>query len=546
MRPYLVFAISVLTAMASCTSESEEERGMVFHYNESNGITSLDPAFARNLENMWAVNQLYDGLLALDDSMRIVPSLARSFEVSPDGLLYTFHLRNDAFFHDSECFPKGKGRRLTAHDVAYSFERLRDPQLASPGAWIFASLRPDSGCFALDDSTLVLRLMQPFPPFLGLLTTQYASVVAPEAIEHFGDDFRANPVGCGPFQFAFWKEDVALVFHKNPSYYLRDALGTKLPFLDAVKITFVRDKTAEFLGLLQGRYHFMSGLHPAYKDELLQTNGMLRESYADKIHLSTRPFIKTDYIGFLVDDSLPSVRQSPLSDVRVRQALLLATDRKKMVRYLRNNSVFPAEGGFIPAGLPGHNADLHTQTGYNPSKALALLAEAGYPNGVGMPPVSIATTSDYADLCEFLQHEWSLIGVETEVEVLAGPVHRDKVAHAQLSAFRKSWLADYPDAENFLLLFHSRNHAPNGPNYTHYRNAEFDRLYELANATVDDELRFEIYRQLDSMVMKDVPVIPLYYDRVTHFVRNEVVDFPTNPVNMLDLTRVRLSAVKQP
>lgn len=546
MRFAFVRMLVILLAFISCSAPNPGDESNVFRYNESNGITSLDPAFARNLENMWAVNQIYDGLLALDDSMRIVPAVAGSYELSSDGLNYRFYLRRDVFFHDAECFKGGKGRRVTASDVVYSFNRLRNPLLASPGAWIFDALHSDSGCVALNDSTLQLRLKQPFPPFTGLLTTQYANIVPYEAVAHYGDDFRANAVGCGPFKFAFWMEDVALVLHKNPSYYQTDAHGQPLPHIDAVKISFVRDKTAEYLGLLQGRYHFMSGLHPAYKDELLKADGGLRDIYADRIHLASRPFIKTDYIGFLVDDSIPEVRQSPLFDVRVRQALLHATDREKMVRYLRNNSVFPASGGFIPAGLPGYTASLGSSSDYNPSRALELLSAAGYPNGDGMAPIVISTTSDYADLCEFLQHEWQKLGIRTEIDVMAGPVHREKVAKSQVTVFRKSWLADYPDAENFLLLFHSRNHAPGGPNYTHYRNAEFDALYDQANVTVNDSLRYTMYQRLDSIVMHDVPVLPLYYDRVTHFVRNEVVDFPTNPVNMLDLSRVKLTELKQP
>lgn len=546
MQPTALRIAILFLALYACASPDDASTTNVFHYNESNGITSLDPAFARNLENMWAVNQVYDGLLALDDAMNIVPAVAERFEVADDGLRYRFFLRTDVHFHDSDCFQDGRGRKVTASDVVFSFNRLRDPQLASPGAWIFDVLRTDSGCVALNDSTIELRLNKPFPPFAGLLTTQYANLVPHEAVEHYGDDFRAHPVGCGPFKFAFWMEDVALVLHKNPSYFLVDEDGQSLPHLDAVKISFVRDKTAEYLGLLQGNYHFMSGLHPAYKDELLHANGSLRSNYIDRIHLATRPFIKTDYIGFLIDDSIPSVKAGPLSDVRVRKALLLATDRVKMVRYLRNNSVFPALGGFVPSGLPGFNESVHSSTQYNPTGALELLAEAGYPNGKGMPPISISTTSDYADLCEFLQHEWEKLGVETQVEVMAGPVHREKVAKSQVAVFRKSWLADYPDAENFLLLFHSRNHSPGGPNYTHYRNAAFDALYDKANSTVNDSARYALYRELDSMVMADVPVIPLYYDRVTHFVRNEVVDFPTNPVNMLDLTRVRLELPTQP
>jgi peptide/nickel transport system substrate-binding protein len=140
-----------------------------------------------------------------------------------------------------------------------------------------------------------------------------------------------------------------------------------------------------------------------------------------------------------------------------------------------------------------------------------------------------------------LQHQWSKIGITINVEVLSGSVHREKVAQSQAILFRKSWLADYADEENFLMLFHSKNFAPNGPNYTHYTNAQFDALYDQALETNHPAERQKLYQQMDSLIAEDLPVIPLFYDQVTHFIRNEVVDFETNPVNMLNLTRVKIA-----
>jgi peptide/nickel transport system substrate-binding protein len=514
----------------------------VFHYNESNGITSLDPAFARNLENMWAVNQLFDGLVQLDADLQIQPSIAQSWSISDDGLTYTFTLRKDVFFHDHPVFEGGIGRQVVADDVIYSFQRVLDNRLGSPGRWIFDPLRlpHNEAIDAPNDSTVVLTLARPFPPFLGMLTTQYANIVAREAVERYGQDFRAQPVGCGPFKFAFWLEDVALVFHKHPNYFEFDSSGVRLPYLDAVKISFVRDVSAQYLGLLQGRYHFMSGLHSAYKDELLTPTGDLRSAFDEQIYLQKTPFIKTDYLGVLVDSDLPFATKHPLHDVRVRKALSYATDRAAMARYLRNNSVYPATSGFIPRGMPSYDDDAPDKLGYDLDKAAQLLAEAGYPKGEGLPTIDISVTSDYTDLCEFLQHQWSKVGINVNVEVLSGSVHRERVAQSQVILFRKSWLADYADEENFLMLFHSKNFAPNGPNYTHYANAQFDAMYARALETVHPADRQKLYQQMDSLIAADLPVIPLYYDQVTHFIRKEVFDFETNPVNMLNLTRVKI------
>ena len=260
-------SVLILLVLVSCGTKRSDNKN-VFCYNESNGITSLDPAFARDLEIMWATNQLFDGLVELNDSLQVVPSVAKSFSVSEDLLTYTFILKSDVYFHNNACFPSEQGRKVIASDVVYSFNRILDNAVASPGKWIFEKVGAN-GFFAPNDSTFIIQLKEPFAPFLGLLTTQYANIVPHEAVEMYGTDFRNHPVGCGPFQFAFWYENVALVFHKNPNYYLKDEFGKALPYLDAVKIDFVKDMSAEYQGLLQGKYDFMSGIHNAFKDELL-------------------------------------------------------------------------------------------------------------------------------------------------------------------------------------------------------------------------------------------------------------------------------------
>ena len=533
---------TILLLLTSCLSacyegSSETEKKAVFTYNESNGITSLDPAFARNLENMWAVNQVFDGLVALDENLEIQPSIAESWEVSDDRLTYTFSLRPNVFFHSSDLFPEGN-RAVTAADVLYSFNRILDEKTASPGKWIFDPLRSERPIEVVNSSTLRLHLNKPFPPFLGMLCTQYANIVPEEIVEHFGNDFRSNPIGTGPFKFAFWMEDVALVFHKNEQFWEYDEEGVQLPYLDAVKVEFVRDMSAEYLGLLQGKYDFMSGLHSSFKDELLLPTGELREAFNDKLNFQRVPFIKTDYIGILVDDSAAILEGHPLKNRLVRQALNYSVDREAMVRYLRNNSVYEAGHGFVPKGLPAYNEKAKYGVRFDLVKAKELLKEAGYPDGKGLPSIPLSTTSDYVDLCEFLQFQWAQIGIQVEIDVLASSSHREKVAKSQALLFRKSWLADYPDAENFLMLFYSQNFCPGGPNYTHYSNQTFDSLYDAANLASPKE-RLSLYQSMDSLIMQDAPVIPLFYDQVSHFVRKEVIDFETNGVNMLELKRTK-------
>lgn len=540
-RTYLLMALtlSVLSALVGCTGNSEEENARVFYYNESNGITSLDPAFSRDIEAMWVTNQLFDGLVELDSAMQVVPCIAKRWEISPDGLHYTFHLRDDVFFHPSPLFADSTHRRVTAADFVYSFNRLLDPKLASPATWIFSSVNRSGGggFIAHNDTTLEIVLSEPFRPFLSILTMQYCNVVPREVVEHYGADFRAHPIGSGPFKFAFWYEQVALVFHKHTDYWMKDEQGVALPYLDAVKIDFVKDMSVEFQGLLQGKYDFMSGIHSAFKDELLDAQGNLHPMYANRIRFQRTPFIKTDYLGILMDSSAAINQGSPLNDVRVRRALSYAINKEEMVAYLRNNTVFPAAAGFVPPMLNSDNSQ--TFYPYNPTEAARLLSEAGYPGGQGMPEVVISTTGDYADLMEYIQHELEKIGIPVRINVLQGPALREQSAKAQLAVFRKSWLADYADAENFLTVFYSPNFCPNGPNYTHYKNERFDALYRQCRVERDDSLRTSIIREMNELLMQDAPVIPLYYDQVSHFVRSNISGLQTNPVNMLDLRPVR-------
>ncbi len=203
--------------------------------------------------------------------LNIVPSLANSWDISDDKKTYRFHLRRDVFFHDNEVFPGGRGRRLIASDIVYSLSRLLDKKTASSGAWIFNERISGVEAFrAPDDSTFELRLLTPFHPMLGLLSMQYCSIVPREVVEKYGKDFRNHPCGTGPFQFKSWEEGQDLILVKNENYFEKDSAGIRLPYLDAVKISFFDNRATEFLLLQQGRLDFMNDIDPSFKDEVLE------------------------------------------------------------------------------------------------------------------------------------------------------------------------------------------------------------------------------------------------------------------------------------
>lgn len=541
LKIFLLFFVVLL--LVSCGGNNSAHDGRtVFRYNEAAGISSLDPAFARSQANIWAVNQLFNGLTQLDDNLTVRPCIANSWTVSDDGLTYTFHLRNDVFFHEHPLFG-AKPRKVVANDFVYSFNRITDPATTSPGGWIFSPVKRDleghCAFSAPDDSTFIVELSHAFPPFPGMLSMQYCSVVPHEITTHYGRDFRSNPIGTGPFYFKMWKEGVKMVLLKNPRYFETDSTGTPLPYLDAVAISFVIDKQTAFLEFVKGNLDFMSGIDASYKDELLTRSGELNPDYKLKFNLSKAPYLNTEYLGFVVDTILPQSKNNPLCDVRVRQAINYGFDRRKMMLYLRNNIGIPGTYGFIPPGLPASGTDGTYGYNYKPDKARQLLAEAGYPGGKGLPPITLSTNASYLDLCQYIQSELEAIGITLKIDVSPPGTLREQMAKSEVPFFRGSWIADYPDAENYLSLFYSPNFTPAGPNYTRFSNTLYDNLYRMSLAETNDSIRYSQYRSMDSIVMAHAPVVVLYYDEVLRFTQKNIEGLGNNPLNLLTLKYVR-------
>ncbi len=621
-----LIALLLLPLLFSCgKNNSSDENLKIFKYNESAGILTLDPIYAKDLPHIWACNQIFNGLVAFDDEMNVVPAIAKSWNISDDGMTYTFILRDDVWFHEDECFVSKTQRRkdaktqrdedsvtlrlcdsatrkVTAQDFVYSFNRVLDRKLNSSGSWIFSNVKrqrtTDNGqqtfeyAFnAVNDTVLEIELSQPFPAFLGILSMTYASVVPHEAVEYYGTEFGRHPVGTGPFKYQYWKEGVKLVFRKNPIYFevikdtktqrhkdakiesdsatlrlcdseslrLCDSATIRLPYLDAVSISFIVDKQVAFMEFIKGKFHFMSGIDARYKDELLTRDGQLRSEYEDEIYLIREPYLNTEYLAFFLgdDDTLGKERSLAL-----RQAVSYSIDREKMLRYLRNGIGTPGNQGIIPAGLPGYE-DVKTQRRkdaksesdsatlrlcdsatinigypYNPKKAEQLLKD----NDLIGYELKLYTTQDYIDIAKFVQSALTEIGLNCRVEEMMPAALREKRANGNLSFFRSSWVADYPDAENYLSLFTTNNFTPQGPNYTHYSNAKFDELYQKSLTCNNLEERAKIYHEMDSLMMTEAPVVILFYDEVLRFVNKDVEGLGSNPTNMLNLKRVKIDS----
>jgi peptide/nickel transport system substrate-binding protein len=527
----LPFLLTILL-LDGCKNVDKVSEQSIFRYNEDAGIQVLDPAFTRSQAEIWVVSQMFNTLTEPDSNLLPGPALAKSWSIADSGRSYTFLLQSGVKFHPHRLWKLEQERILRASDVVFSLRRLVDSTLASPGAWVLldkVNLHED-WISAPNDSTVVLKLKEACPQILSLLSMNFCMIV-PERLLERGLNLKTEPVGSGPFRFAYWEPEVRMVLLKNNDYWEFDQEGKKLPYLQAVNIDLIRNKQTAFMKFVSGEYDFFNGIEGSFKDELLTREGNLASRYRGKFQMLNSPFLNTEYLGFYLDSS----SGHPLQRKTLRQALSFAIDREALVRYLRNGVGDPGVHGFVPPVLLNRRVQGY---GYDHEKAMSLLAEAGFPEGKGLPELELNTTADYADMAVFIQQSWSRIGIASRISVHPGGQLRQLRNKGAINLFRGSWIADYADAESYLACFSSNNLSPSGPNYTHYSDAAFNIRYsKLSNSP--DSIRQEIMFQMDQQITDAAPFIVLYYDRSIRLMQKNVKGLSNNAMNQLVLKRVR-------
>ena len=531
--------------LGGCKNVDKKSPQQIFHYNEDVSVTTLDPAFVRSQSENWIVSQIFNGLIDLDAQLQPVPALAKSWEISTDLLTYTFHLRSDVNF----CFVDKQGkvttRKMVASDVAYSLSRIADPATSSPGAWIFVG-KIDSQLnrvfISPNDSTFVLKLVSPAASLLGLLSTNFGYVVPKEYARLDKSYLARNPVGTGPFYVRRWEDEIKLVMRKNPHYHEKDTQGVPLPYLDAINVTFVKNKQTAFMQFAAGSYDFFNGLEGSFKDELLTDQAMLKPKYAQKMKAIITPFLNTEYVGCYLGD-YPG-KTNWLKDVHLRRALFYAVDKQKLVRFFRNGLGDAGDWGVVPPILNAHEKETITEANAAWQKALAEYQQSGYAKQTNKPQIMLSTTADYLDMMVYLQETWGRLGVKIKVDIQTGGMLRQLRNEGKLMLFRGSWIADYPDAENFLACYYAPYLSPMGPNYTHFEDAQFDTLYRLIEAGESGQkasLRKQYIQQANQILIDQAPVIPLYYDKSIRLIQPWVQGLENDAANRLVLKRVKIS-----
>lgn len=531
-----LLALALCLALPSCQSDDNTPK-QYFNYNQIGGLETLDPAFAKNLSIMWGVHFLYNTLIEVDEKGQLVPSLATHWEASEDGLSYTFHLDSNVYFHDNEVFANGIGRKMTAEDVVYSFARLIDPETASSGAWIFNNrVRATQPFEAITTYTFKINLSEPFHPLLQMLSMPYCSVVPKEAVDKWGKDFRNHPIGTGPFQFKMWDENNILMLERNPNYWEMDSNGQRLPYLDGITVTFNETRVMEFLLFQQHKIDFINGIDGTVKDLVLTKKGTLQPEFDKEIRLQKQVYYNTEYLGFLLDTNNVVLQQSATKQQKVRQAINWAINKEKIVTYYRNGIGLPANRGFIPQGM---QIDTTVKYGYHyqPQKAVQLLKEAGWKDKNTFGVITINSPESSLDICNFIASELQNIGLDARVQVMQPGMLRQLMSKSEVPFFKAQWIADYPDPETFVSFFYSAFPAP--PNYTRYKNTQFDQWYKKALDNMPNAERENLYAKMDSLVMADAAVVPLFYDEIIHFTHLNLEGLRCNGMNIIDVKRVK-------
>ena len=509
---------------SSCEKDSNTKNN-IFKYNEYSNISSLDPAFSSTLRNIWPVNQIFNGLVQLDKNLEIKGDIASSWTISEDKRIYTFKIRQDVYFHKSELFGKDLTRKVNAKDFEYSFNRLKDNKVASPGYWVFNNVK---GFKAINDTIFQIELKKEFDPFLGILSMKYCSVVPYEIIAILGDEFSKKPIGTGPFKFKKWDENVKLVLSKNKNYFEYDSLGQRLPYLDGIAISFIPDKKSEFMELLSGRLDMVSSPENSIIDQIFDYKGDLNPRFSSSFNLLKSPYLNTEYIGFNTQNNIKK-------DTLLRSAINSGIDRKKMMQYLRKNIGYPAESGIVPNGL--NNSFYLPRYSYDPELSKKLISIYKSNNNINEVNITIVSDSQYLDILEFIQSELQKVGIKIKIEITPPSILRQGKANGNFDAFRASWIADYPHVENYFSLFYSKNHTPKGPNYTFFSDRNFDELYELIGDKNSISYQ-KISNDLENIIRRYSPIIPLYYDMSVRIVHQSISGLEANAINQLNLKRV--------
>ncbi len=486
---YLLFPLQYISAEIKSEKEIPIKGGIYRRPLEFSPKT-LDPALSIDMYAVTVIQQVFDGLVQFDKGLNIIPAIAKSWKISPDGLTYTFYLREGVKFHN--------GREVTAKDFVYTFTRIVNPETKSSssdfftrilGAKEFIDKRATKvkGLIAQDKYTLKIILSEPYAPFINILAMKGAKVVPEEDIERSGIDFGKSPVGTGPFKFVSMKEGEEIVLEANYNYF------EGRPYLDKIVFKIFHGSPREkIFG------HFKQG---ELEDSPVPFKEVEDVTKSKQYIFLQKPILSLRFYGL-------NTQIEPLKIEKVRRAINFAVPKEEIGREILKGMALLTDH-IIPLGMPGYTPG-KVGMGYQPQRAKELLRESGYEEEKGIPPIEFwsAANSELAvKELEMVKLYVSQIGITLNLQYETHwPKFQEVLSSKRMPMFMYAWYADFPDPDNFLgTLFHSKSKY----NYTAYHNPEVDRLLDRAKAERDYLKRMEMYRKIEEIILNDAPIVPM-------------------------------------
>jgi ABC-type transport system substrate-binding protein len=477
------------------TETNTPRRGGILHLAFQGDLRSLDPAIGFDGDTIPLTRLIFRCLLDYDDGTGLVLDQAKDWNISPDGKIYTFHLRPECRFSN--------GRPVEAEDYIYALERILDPKTSSPGQTYFLNIvgarefadgkTPHvTGLRAPDKETLVIELLKPEFTFRYVLAMAFASPVPRELVQRYGKDFQYHLVGAGPYRLASWRRGIHWSLERNPYYTGPDG------YVDGVDIMIGGDDALMTMMLQRG--------------ELDRVAASPAQALTFKRDPHLRPWLiaidtaETDYLFM-------NVEMKPFDNPTVRRAINYAINKERLVK-LTGGFATPARG-IVPPSLPWSNPTLQPYK-YSPEKARALLREAGYPDGFKIALWFGNDVRVFKPLAEGIEQDLRQIGIQVELRPMIYSAFQDKAeTRKQIALGVFGWSLDYPDASDFLdvLLNGERITDTDCNNSAFYNNPEVNRRLDIAVASMDNDERTRLFREAEDIIMKDAPWVPLVHEQ---------------------------------
>jgi len=507
--------IPALLLVGGCRKADDGRLPGFLYLRLNSNPTSLDPALITDVMGGGIAAKLFNGLVRFNENLDIVPDIARTWTISSDQRTYTFRLRRDVRFSN--------GRKVTAQDVRYSFERVLTPATKAPLTWVLDKIEGAddflkgkatgiSGIRVVNDHTVVLRLQKPFGPFLSLLAMTTAYIVPREDVERLGQDFGTHPAGSGPYALTEWKHGQYLTLAAREDYF------EGKPKLNGIFYRIIPEDLTAVMEFETGHLDVLLIPSSEYKRYTSDP------AWRDLVH--GKPGLNSYYLGL-------NCTRPPFNDVRVRKAMNMAIDRRHIL-----NTVFEKRGilasGPIPPGLWKNKLLPQTTGGYpfSPAKAKALIRAAGAEGAT--VNIYITYEPEVLGIVEVIQDYLAKAGLKAKITQLDWSAFKHAVNEGEPDAFWLSWWADYPDPENFLFpLFHSASVGSSG-NRTRYIDPELDRIIETAQRTMNDGQRYRLYRQAEDRIVGNAPWVFMWHRADYFVIQPWVKDFKIFPIYSID------------